>query len=175
MPWTKRDYPPSLKNFEPRLRNKAVEIANALLEEGYEEGRAIAIATAQAKEWDDNHPDHSDSSDHSDRSDHSDERKKHSQSSKDDHDGANSGNSSNSRNSASSGNSNEMRRSEGPIHVVPHDKKWAIKAEGSAEPEHITDTKAEAVEKAKKLASDANQSAIIHRQNGTVETSHNYK
>jgi uncharacterized protein YdaT len=27
-----------------------------LLEEGYDEGRAIAIATAQAKEWADNHP-----------------------------------------------------------------------------------------------------------------------
>ncbi|MFC0393717.1 DUF2188 domain-containing protein [Paenibacillus mendelii] len=58
MPWTKSDYPDSLKNFEPRVRNKAVEIANALLDDGYEEGRAIAIATAQAKEWDENHPDH---------------------------------------------------------------------------------------------------------------------
>jgi uncharacterized protein YdaT len=51
MPWTKTDYPDSLKNFTARVRNKAVEIANALLEEGYDEGRAIAIATSQAKEW----------------------------------------------------------------------------------------------------------------------------
>lgn len=56
MPWTKHDYPPSMKNLEPRIRNKAVEIANALLEEDYEEGRAIAIATAKAQEWDENHP-----------------------------------------------------------------------------------------------------------------------
>jgi uncharacterized protein YdaT len=34
-----------------------VEIANALLEEDYDEGRAIAIATAKAQEWDENHPD----------------------------------------------------------------------------------------------------------------------
>ena len=32
------------------------EIANALLEEGYEEGRAIAIATSKAKEWNEDHP-----------------------------------------------------------------------------------------------------------------------
>lgn len=56
MPWKKNDYPPSMKNLEPRVRNKAVEIANALLEEGYEEGRAIAIGTAKAEEWDKNHP-----------------------------------------------------------------------------------------------------------------------
>ncbi|MFD2521714.1 DUF2188 domain-containing protein [Emticicia soli] len=51
MPWTKSDYPPSLKNFSAPVRNKAVEIANALLEEGREEGSAIAIATAKAEEW----------------------------------------------------------------------------------------------------------------------------
>ncbi|SDD31164.1 hypothetical protein SAMN02799630_02741 [Paenibacillus sp. UNCCL117] len=45
-----------MKNLDTRVRNKAVEIANALLEDGYEEGRAIAIATAQAKEWNENHP-----------------------------------------------------------------------------------------------------------------------
>lgn len=56
MPWSKNDYPPSMKNLDPRVRKKAVEIANALLEEGNEEGRAIAIATAKAQEWDENHP-----------------------------------------------------------------------------------------------------------------------
>ncbi|MUG64850.1 hypothetical protein GNP94_02390 [Paenibacillus campinasensis] len=56
MPWSANDYPPSMKNLKPRVRKKAVEIANALLEENYEEGRAIAIATAKAQEWDENHP-----------------------------------------------------------------------------------------------------------------------
>ncbi|MBM7569243.1 DUF2188 domain-containing protein [Paenibacillus sacheonensis] len=51
MPWTHDDYPDSLKNFLAPVRNKAVDIANALLEDGYEEGRAISIATSQAKEW----------------------------------------------------------------------------------------------------------------------------
>jgi uncharacterized protein YdaT len=34
---------------------KAIEIANALLAEGYEEGRAIRIAISQAKRWADAH------------------------------------------------------------------------------------------------------------------------
>jgi uncharacterized protein YdaT len=55
MPWNKEDYPDSLKNFTAPVRNKAIEIANALLDDGYEEGRAISIATAQAKEWGENH------------------------------------------------------------------------------------------------------------------------
>ena len=48
MSWTKNDYPASLKNLPADVRNKAIEIANALLDEGYEEGRAIAIATDRA-------------------------------------------------------------------------------------------------------------------------------
>lgn len=51
MPWSMKDYPQSLKNLEKPVRKKAIEIANAMLDEGYEEGRAIPIATSQAKEW----------------------------------------------------------------------------------------------------------------------------
>jgi hypothetical protein len=54
MPWTTTDYPVSMKNLDSKVRDKAVEIANALLEEGYEEGRAIPIAIATAKKWADN-------------------------------------------------------------------------------------------------------------------------
>jgi uncharacterized protein YdaT len=51
MPWSENHYPTSLKNLTPEVRNKAIEIANALLDEKYDEGRAIAIATAQAEKW----------------------------------------------------------------------------------------------------------------------------
>lgn len=51
MPWTLNDYPSSLKNFEKPLKKKIIDIANAMIEEGYDEGRAIPIATKQAKEW----------------------------------------------------------------------------------------------------------------------------
>jgi uncharacterized protein YdaT len=54
MPWTKNNYPDSMKNLEDSVREKAVEIANALLEEGYEDSRAIPIAISGAKEWSEN-------------------------------------------------------------------------------------------------------------------------
>lgn len=55
MPWYKGDYPPSYKNQPAELREKAVEIANALLQEGVEEGIAIATGLKQARELLENH------------------------------------------------------------------------------------------------------------------------
>jgi uncharacterized protein YdaT len=51
MPWDESYYPRSMRNLPPEVRLKAIEIANALLEEGYDEGKAIRIAIAKAKEW----------------------------------------------------------------------------------------------------------------------------
>ena len=51
MPWNATYYPPAMSHLAQPVRDKAIEIANALLEEGYEEGRAIRIAIAKAKEW----------------------------------------------------------------------------------------------------------------------------
>ena len=51
MPWDETYYPRSMRNLEPEVRRKAIEIANALLAEGYEEGKAIRIAIAKAREW----------------------------------------------------------------------------------------------------------------------------
>lgn len=52
MPWTKNDYPNSMKNLPAAVRNKAIEIANALLEESHMDERiAIATAISKAKEW----------------------------------------------------------------------------------------------------------------------------
>jgi uncharacterized protein YdaT len=51
MPWKSAYYPTSMKNLPPVLRGKAIEIANALLEEGMDEGKAIRVAIAKAKEW----------------------------------------------------------------------------------------------------------------------------
>ncbi|MGD6804359.1 DUF2188 domain-containing protein [Rossellomorea vietnamensis] len=51
MPWSKSDYPASWKNLSSDVRNKAIEIGNALLREGYDDGRAIAIATDRAEKY----------------------------------------------------------------------------------------------------------------------------
>ena len=51
MPWTKKNYPDSMKNLPAPVRNKAVEIANAMLDENNEEGIAIATGISRAKDW----------------------------------------------------------------------------------------------------------------------------
>lgn len=55
MPWTPERYPKSMQHLPPVVRAKAVEIANALLEEGMDEGKAIRIAIAKSKEWAQHH------------------------------------------------------------------------------------------------------------------------
>lgn len=51
MPWCNGDYPPSYKNQPKKIREKAVEIANALLADGAEEGVAIATGLKNAREF----------------------------------------------------------------------------------------------------------------------------
>ena len=51
MPWNEAYYPPAMEHLPPLVRTKAIEIANALLEEGHEEGFAIRVGIARAKEW----------------------------------------------------------------------------------------------------------------------------
>lgn len=52
MPWTKKSYPVSMKNLPADVRGKAIDIANALLEEEQmEEGIAIATGISRAKDW----------------------------------------------------------------------------------------------------------------------------
>lgn len=51
MPWTTDYFPSSMRHLSEVTRDKAIEIANALLAEGMEEGRAIRIAIARAEEW----------------------------------------------------------------------------------------------------------------------------
>jgi uncharacterized protein YdaT len=51
MPWAMDRYPPAMSRLPLEVRQRAIEIANALLDEGYDEGRAIRIAIAAAKRW----------------------------------------------------------------------------------------------------------------------------
>jgi uncharacterized protein YdaT len=51
MPWDETYYQRAMRHLPPEVRLKAIEIAHALLEEGYDEGKSIRIAIAMAKEW----------------------------------------------------------------------------------------------------------------------------
>jgi uncharacterized protein YdaT len=51
MPWNPDRYPPAMRHLPAWVREKAIEIANALLDEGHDEGQSIQIGIAKAKEW----------------------------------------------------------------------------------------------------------------------------
>ncbi len=51
MPYTRSDFPNTMKNLKKIVRVKAIDILNAMLKEGYKEENAIPIAISQAKEW----------------------------------------------------------------------------------------------------------------------------
>jgi uncharacterized protein YdaT len=51
MPWNSSDYPKSMQRLSEAARLTAIEIANALLAEGMDEGKAIRIAIAKARSW----------------------------------------------------------------------------------------------------------------------------
>lgn len=51
MPWNKAYFPASMRHLSETARDKAIEIANALLAQGMDEGKAIRIAIAKSKEW----------------------------------------------------------------------------------------------------------------------------
>lgn len=40
-----------MRGLPPETRLKAIKIANALLEEGYDDGKAIRIGIAKARQW----------------------------------------------------------------------------------------------------------------------------
>ena len=44
-----------MAHLRPRVRDKAIEIADALLAQGYDDGKAIRIGIAQAKRWAETH------------------------------------------------------------------------------------------------------------------------
>lgn len=50
-----RRYPAAMRKLPPVVRNKVIEIANALLAEGMEQGLAIRIAITKGKQWAEHH------------------------------------------------------------------------------------------------------------------------
>ncbi|MFW6219129.1 MAG: hypothetical protein ACOC3S_03325 [Bacteroidota bacterium] len=52
MVWDKNNYPDSMKNLAPEIREKAIEIANQLIrKKNLEESIAIPTAISRAREW----------------------------------------------------------------------------------------------------------------------------
>ena len=50
MPWSAADYPASMRNLTPEARRAAISVANAILKDGGDEGKAITAGIAKAEE-----------------------------------------------------------------------------------------------------------------------------
>ncbi|MCZ0704381.1 uncharacterized protein YdaT [Natronobacillus azotifigens] len=148
MPWDTNDYPSSWKNFDSVLRKKAIEMANAMINEGYDEDQAIPIATNQAKEWFDNAS-----------ANERDEMAKKTdvQLRKTDDD----------RNS-------RPELLDHAIHVLPDDG-WVVKTADAKRAANRYETKEEAIERGKEIAKNKETQLVIHKQSGEIQTVRNYE
>ncbi|WP_249716519.1 DUF2188 domain-containing protein [Paenibacillus sp. J31TS4] len=153
------------------MRDKAIDIANALLKDDYEEGRAIAIGISQAEKWDEDHPAGGSRDREDSRSDK--ESESHGQHSRGDQNGG-------SSEASSRGDDDHRGRNgrtppgHGPddapnYHVVPKDGEWNVKEEKRDKPAASADSKREAVREAKELAEDAGSRVYVHNEHGRIE------
>ncbi|WP_067726422.1 DUF2188 domain-containing protein [Oceanobacillus damuensis] len=149
MPWTMDDYPSSMKNLNEVTKKKAIDIANAMVDEGYEEGRAIPIAIEQAKEWRENasQDEVNDYKQHGKPTQRSKEGKKY--------------------------ESNPERMEEGE-EVVAHANGWAVKSSGSQRASEVFDNKDEAIKRAREIAKNKGTSLTIYKQDGSVQDEQSY-
>lgn len=144
MPWDMDDYPNSLNNLNQVVRKKAIDIANAMVDEGHNESRAIPIATQQAKAWYGN----ANQQEIREFKDQADPTKR--------------------------GNNDDRYVSRPEMLdkdelIVPHDNGWAVQANGAKQPSDVSQTKAEAIDRGKEIAKKKGTGVTIHRENGTIE------
>lgn len=147
MPWTMNDFPSSMKNSKPAIRKKAIDIANTMVSEGYDENRAIPIATNQAKEWFEN----ADSREIEKFKNNGDPTE-----------------------SSEDQNSRPELLDKGE-HVVPHENGWAVQARDAKQPSEVFDSKSDAVKRGKEIAKNKGTGLTIHRKDGTIEDRQSYE
>lgn len=146
MPWTMNDYPSSMKNLEYVIRKKAIDIANTMVEEGYDDSRAIPISISQAEEWYKNA-----------NGEEIDSFYKYGKPTITD--------------KIDSSNPTLIDHKE---HVTPHNEGWSVKSEGAKQPSAIYKTKTEAIQNGKEIAQNKGTSLVIHRKDGTIEEQFSY-
>ncbi|WP_347861367.1 DUF2188 domain-containing protein [Salimicrobium sp. PL1-032A] len=150
MPWDTQDYPDSLKNLDTAEKKKAITIANAMLDEGYPESRALPIATEQAKEWYEN----ASEEEISEVKNMTDGQLR-------------------SRDEDNPGSSRPELLEQGE-HVLSHERGWAVKAQDAKQPSDVYERKEDAVERAKEIAENKSTNVIIHRKDGTIQQNISY-
>jgi hypothetical protein len=60
------------------------------------------------------------------------------------------------------------------VHVIRHDKRWAVKGEGNERAKSVHNTQAEAIKAARNIAKNRHSEVIIHRADGRVRERDSY-
>lgn len=137
MPYTKRDYPDSMKNLDKIVRVKAIDILNAMLKNGYDEGQAIPISISQAKEWAE------DASDKEKKELSKEDITKHQKTS----------------------DSARLQNADVRVSYDQEKEKWSVESEGAKQVDSYYETKKEAVTRAKEIADNRGTSVIKEKKN----------
>lgn len=148
MPWNMKDFPASMKNLDKLTRKKAIDIANALLDEGYPDSRAIPIAIDQAKEWYEN----------ASESERRTFEKEKNPSKSDKHDT----------------NPRAGKLLDSDMIVEYAEEQWIVKSKGAKKASNHFDTKKEAIEKGKQVAQNKESTLVIYKKDGTKEKEIDY-
>lgn len=146
MPWTLNDYPSSFKNFEKAKKKKAIDISNALIEEGYRENQAIPIAIEQAKEWYDN-------ANEDDRESYL----KQGEVTKHDH----------------KYESNPELLDENEL-VIKQDGKWAVQSKDAKKAAKTFDLKSDAINYGKEVAQNKQTKLKVYKEDGSLQDTYDY-
>ncbi|UJL46913.1 DUF2188 domain-containing protein [Virgibacillus sp. NKC19-16] len=150
MPWTLNDYPSSMKNLDEATKKKAIDIANSMIDEGYEEGRAIPIATEQAKEW------HQNAS-----QDEIEEYKKRGRPTQ--------------RSEEGKKYENNPERLEEAEEVVAHEDGWAVQSSNADRASDVFENKDDAIKRAREIAKNKGTSLTIYKQDGSIQETYSYE
>ena len=143
MPWDMKDYPDSMKNMDPLLRKKAIDIANALEAQGYDDGRSIPIAHTQAQEWFDNA-----SEDDLKKFDNAPNPQKDDQ-----HD-----------------STTNIDLVDNDVKVFYEDDVWKVQTIGADRADQNFDYKEDAVKRAEEMAQNKESKVVIYKQDGDLQT-----
>ncbi|PSL40862.1 uncharacterized protein YdaT [Salsuginibacillus halophilus] len=149
MPWDQHNYPSAFKNLETAVRKKAIDIANAMLDEGYEEDEAIPIAIEQGKEWYRN----------ADQQEVSNVKQMTS-------------NDLQTRDRKSHSSRPELM--EKGEHVLPHEDGWAVQAQGAEKPAEVYEDKSEAIKRAREIAYKKETHLVVHQRDGSIQEKTSY-
>ncbi|SEN87980.1 Uncharacterized protein YdaT [Amphibacillus marinus] len=143
MPWDTQDYPNSWVNFDDVLRKKAIEMANAMLGEGYDQNQAIPIATSQAKRW-------------------------YTRATKDELDTMRDKSDQDLR-ATDRNASTRAYLLDKAVHVLPDLNTWTVKTAGAEQAANCYKLKSDAIERGKEIAKNKETFLTIHRQDGTIQ------